>query len=152
MEWKSINDTYEISNVGEVRNKHTGRILKPWKMGRYLGVWLGAKNRHYVHKLVANAFLIPIEGKSIVDHIDRDCLNNSASNLRWADHSDNMNNKGIETKARKNNAGGQHHIYEDQYKNYRVKVMINGVIHYRYCYSLEEAQNARNEIINSNPK
>ena len=28
MLWKSINNNYEISNWGEVRNKNTGKILK----------------------------------------------------------------------------------------------------------------------------
>jgi hypothetical protein len=28
MLWKSINNNYEISNYGEVRNKNTGKILK----------------------------------------------------------------------------------------------------------------------------
>ena len=152
MEWKSINDNYEISNVGDVRNKHTQRILKPWQMGRYLGTWLGSKNRQYIHRLVANAFLIPIEGKPMIDHIDRNRFNNSASNLRWADQSDNMNNKGVETNARKNNAGGEHHIYKDRYNNYRVQVVINKIKHCGYCYTLEDARKFRDDIINNNPK
>ena len=88
----------------------------------------------------------------MIDHIDRNRFNNSASNLRWADQSDNMNNKGVETNARKNNAGGEHHIYKDRYNNYRVQVVINKIKHCGYCYTLEDARKFRDDIINNNPK
>ena len=36
-EWKElkINDNYQVSNLGKVRNKKTGRILKPSCNGGY---------------------------------------------------------------------------------------------------------------------
>ena len=46
-----------------------------------------------VHRLVALAFLPVVEGKAFVDHIDRDKMNNSASNLRWATASENQRNR-----------------------------------------------------------
>ena len=37
-----------------------------------------------VHRLVALAFLDPVEGHEEVDHIDRERTNNHLTNLRWA--------------------------------------------------------------------
>lgn len=45
-----------------------------------------------VHQLVAETFIKPIEGKRYIDHIDRNKLNNDASNLRYVTQAENNMN------------------------------------------------------------
>ena len=53
-------------------------------------------NKEYtvkVHQAVALAFCSRPEGKTEVDHIDGNKQNNSAVNLRWVSHIENLRNK-----------------------------------------------------------
>lgn len=93
--WKPINHTYEISNLGRVRNSTTGLIKKLHLVNsRYLAVdlWNNNKGKKYlVHRLVAKAFLG--EPQSIhheVNHKNSDRTDNRASNLEWVTRSENM--------------------------------------------------------------
>ena len=72
-----------------VINKH-GRELKNW-IGTHgykrIGLRKDGKQKHFrLHRLLAIHFIVNTRpGIAItVDHIDRDKLNNSLSNLRWA--------------------------------------------------------------------
>ena len=90
-EWRqSYEDRWEVSNFGNVRNKKSGLILRPyWR--RYLTVG-SLKSRTTVHRLVAFAFLgDPPQGMvdPTIDHIDCNTGNNAASNLQWLSRSDN---------------------------------------------------------------
>jgi hypothetical protein len=82
---------YEVSNLGDVRNKKTGRILKQVNLTNgYRQVNVSSKHRHqYVHRLVANAFIPNPDNKPEVDHIDKNRSNNNVDNLRWASHQEN---------------------------------------------------------------
>lgn len=53
----------------------------------------GKKRKVYVHQLVARDFIPTVEGKDIVDHIDRDRCNNCKDNLRWVNSSENSQNR-----------------------------------------------------------
>ena len=85
--WKTIEsyENYEVSNLGNVRNKKTGRILKASSRGGYCFVGLsGFKSKtKIVHRLVASAFLDNPENKKHVNHKDKNGLNNKLSNLEW---------------------------------------------------------------------
>lgn len=60
----------------------------------YLVTTIGDK-QYRVHRLIAETFLPNPENKPTVDHIDRDRLNNSLSNLRWASLSEQKNNSSL---------------------------------------------------------
>ena len=54
-------ETYSVSNYGNIRNDHTGRILKPGCRGEYFQVILtkidGKQKACSIHRLVALTFL-----------------------------------------------------------------------------------------------
>ena len=94
--WKQIRNTkYEISDKGQVRNSKTGKILKPSiKNSGYAEIVLsenGKTEYHLVHRLVAEAFIGPLNEKIEVNHIDENKLNNSADNLEYCTHKENIN-------------------------------------------------------------
>jgi hypothetical protein len=98
---------YEVSNYGNVKNKKTGRILRPALRNGYEIVKLcneGKIKLLQVHRLV----LIAFEGFSknvnqkFVDHIDNDRTNNCLFNLRWCSNQENNFN----ASKQKNNTSG----------------------------------------------
>jgi hypothetical protein len=153
-EWKDIEDfpNYEVSSWGNVRNKKTGNILKPiaskGKGKHYIqyGVTLSndeifdRRYRMLVHRLVAKAFIPPVEGKPNVDHIDGKTENNRVENLRWCNQREN--NMNPNNKTSKKNKLGQKHIRMVKY----YEVRIDNKSHGRFA-SLEDAIKKRNEIV-----
>lgn len=88
---------YKVSNLGRVKNKKTGKILKTSlnKKGyEKVNIWRNNKvKRCFLHRLVAEAFIenpYPDIFKQ-VNHIDGNKLNNFATNLEWVTPSDNVN-------------------------------------------------------------
>lgn len=87
-------DLYEISNQGRVRNKITGKILKPnIKNGYYYLILCKDEihKHHYIHRLVASAFIPNPNNFSQVNHIDENKLNNNVDNLEWCTSQYNTN-------------------------------------------------------------
>jgi hypothetical protein len=82
----TVSDDYEVSDLGRVRRKDTGRILaiKPRANG-YVSVMLSVKpkvkRRFYVHRLVAMAFLGGIPDGKQVNHKNFIRSDNRDSNL-----------------------------------------------------------------------
>jgi len=93
--WKEIdiNNNYEISDNGRVRNKLTKSLLKQRCYDGYMSVSIGNHKRCLIHLLVANAFIEKIENKNSVDHIDKNRQNNNVNNLRWSTNKEQCENR-----------------------------------------------------------
>lgn len=93
--WKPIvgfEDFYEVSNFGNIRRKKSGRLRRIDYAPIYPTILLSANSVHKtyrVHRLVAKAFLPPIEGKTHVNHKDGDHSNNCVDNLEWVTQKEN---------------------------------------------------------------
>jgi hypothetical protein len=83
----SRNDRYEVHSDGRIRNRKTGRELKPQQAGsgRYRKVQFGDRRQVQVHQLVAETWLgpKPTGMPHSVDHVDFDRTRNVVQNLRW---------------------------------------------------------------------
>ena len=152
MTWLQCAPNYEVSDLGQVRNIKTQRILKPWRKGNYHGcniIGFAKKPKVYIHHVVARTFLPAPTDKCEIDHIDRNRYNNAASNLRWVSSSENQRNKNPRTEPNKHNKLG--HQYIHVYKG-KFKVLIHN-LRVGYYYSLHDTLNAaiesRDKVINA---
>jgi hypothetical protein len=156
-EYRDINDfpNYQVSNLGNVRNKTRGNVLNPMiriknKITGY-GCYVvgvtdteGKQKKVSIHRLVALAFLPNPENKKDVDHIDRDTTNNNLSNLRWATRTENN----LNTKIRSDNASGHKGVYWiETRKKWRAEICINKNNIFIGSYNtIEEAIKAREDF------
>jgi len=151
MQQMRINDIYAVTIDGDVTNTKTGRVLKPFtERTGYKVLRMGKGKKHYIHRLVATAFLpAPTAEGCVVDHVDRNKLNNHASNLRWVSRSENSRNINIDVKPRPNNAGGEHHITITRCNSYVVRITNIDMKHYSTHKTMEEAIKKRDSIISN---
>lgn len=94
---KGYESLYKISKHGEIWSNWYSKVLTPTidELG-YANINLTKdtiKHHSYLHRLLAIQFIPNPDDKPFIDHIDRNPSNNSLSNLRWATHTENMNNK-----------------------------------------------------------
>ena len=107
--WRDVNECkgyYQISDLGRVRSldrvvehsngkkcKYKGIVMKQVLVpnGYYHVVFCinNCKKNCTIHRLVAEAFKEPVNGKLCVNHIDHVRTNNKASNLEWCTHREN---------------------------------------------------------------
>lgn len=96
---------YDVSSWGQVRSydqilnrkngpvRWKGRILKPQRGSKgHWGVNLhkaGKSKTHFIHRLVAEAFLDNDKGHPLVRHLDDVKEHNHLENLAWGTYSDN---------------------------------------------------------------
>lgn len=112
--WKDIKDyenLYQVSNLGNVKSLRTNKNLYYSKTTKgYLKAGLyknGKRKMCFVHRLVAEAFILNTNNKSCVNHKDCNILNNNVSNLEWCTHKEN-----------------------NTYKNHNLKNHISSVIYF----------------------
>lgn len=111
--WKDVegyNGDYQISNLGNVKSfkYKKPRILKPHYDKRgYARLILRKDNNdfgHYIHRLVAQAFIPNPNNYPEVNHKDENPRNNTISNLEWCTkkYNNNYGTKIERTKANTN--------------------------------------------------
>ena len=84
---------YFITTEGKLYNEKTknwlkGQISKNGYLTYNISIE-GIKKRLYAHRMVAETYIPFIEGKTEVNHIDGNKLNNSVENLEWVISSEN---------------------------------------------------------------
>ena len=138
-------ENYLIYNDGRVFSKKRKIFLKQSK-DEYKKVLLykdGKSKDVRVHRLVAKHYCInekPEEYK-IIDHIDRNPLNNHYTNLRWCNNSVNMKNRG-DYKSKT----GYFNIYVSG-ELYQVCIKRNKIRYQKYFKTIEEAIKYRDKIL-----
>lgn len=141
---------YSISNIGEIRNDKTGRILKKTiSSDGYYRVGLFPNNKKIlVHTLIAKYF-IPnpnLTEYTKIDHIDRNKLNNSLDNLRWCNNDLNNANRCKVKNITSSKYKGV--SWEKQKESWRVQIYINKKrIHIGYIKDENKAGEAYNNYI-----
>jgi hypothetical protein len=152
--WKSVvgfEGLYEVSDRGNVRSLKCGRVrlMKKCKdEKKYVRLCLmkdKVKHTLSVHRLVGTAFLMPIEGKTTIDHIDQNPSNNNLGNLRWADQTDQcINRKQYSNTGEKNISQSvttrQYHVVIKRYGTMLLNVSFN---------TLEDAIIGRDEFLST---
>ena len=81
--WKKIKDfdDYIISNYGDIYSIKSAKMLKPTLFNNYYTIKL-SKKIYLIHRLVYNTFKTLTNNNLVIDHIDRNPLNNHIDNLR----------------------------------------------------------------------
>lgn len=140
-EWRTIQSfpNYSVSNLGNVKNNKTGRILKAsLNQWSYKFVSLRRNNELktvVVHKLVAEAFLNKPTGNARYDvnHIDMNRSNNNAINLEYITHAENLLKRDYHSER----------AHQRRYLNNKFTKLIN-------CVSDEELNKIFKEVVSTN--
>lgn len=162
--WKPIEGyegLYEVSNLGRVRSLEfrngSGRhrritVLSPTDNGhgyKIIGLLVNGKRKnHYVHRLVAKAFVPNPDSLPVIDHIDHDRGNNVADNLRWMTQGDNVRySRGLMCKPRQKpmaNTGERYISKQKKDGRYRLTIRRKQI---GVFDTIENAVEVRDEIL-----
>lgn len=164
--WKDIpgyDGIYQISNYGRVKSlgayfyqngylRHNrAKIMSIFNNGNgysYISLTKNGKRKnHYIHRLVASAFIGEIANGFVVNHKDYDKSNNQVDNLEIITQSENIRYSALRMKkphkSWKISNTGEKHIY---FRNGKYRVQISGKIDKQYS-SFEEAIKKREMIL-----
>ena len=147
LEFKSINgfNRYWITNTGEIfvepsGKKHSFKTAKFMSKAKTLTGYEfvlierydGKKVNKYIHRLVAEAFILNAENKKEVDHIDCNRSNNHLSNLRWATIQENRQYSWDKTRTK----GGIK--FDKRLNRWIARITINNERKYLGCFQTKE--------------
>ena len=106
----------------------------------------GKSKRFTIHRLLGLHFIPLVEGKDIMDHINRNKLDNRLENLRWVNKSENNSNRN----AYKNSKLKERYITINK-SSYRLTIRNHNFIkcYNMNKYSLDYVKNIRDNIINA---
>lgn len=135
-----------VSDSGKIY--YNGEEIKPFRREgyRYVSLPINGKNKNCkVHRIVATTFRdICGEFNEVVNHLDEDKENNSASNLRWTSNSENLSWGTIEERRKKTieNSREIRKIVKDLYSKNHI-VYHNGIKIKRLktCYKIVDKKN-----------
>jgi hypothetical protein len=142
---KGYEGLYQISNLGNVRNTKTLRILKPRiNTHKYKHIDLrrnGKRKSLNIHRPIALAFIPNPENKLFVDHINNIRSDNSLKNLRWVSYQENNRNSSLS----KNNTSRIKGVSFHKRRNrWYAHITINGKqMHLGYFQNIGDAKEAR---------
>lgn len=132
--WRNIEGyegLYQISNIGRVKSLKKVIVYSDGRKRNYeekiikgiigdkgymrVGLFKSGKQKiHFVHRLVAMAFIPNPENKPCIDHINTIKTKNEVWNLRWVTPSENNNNE--LTRKHKSEANKGKHLSEEHKK------------------------------------
>lgn len=150
---------YSVNEKGEIRNDRTNNILKGvlHQKGYHqvgINVSTNGEKSHFKmiknHILVADAWLGVRPENLVIDHKNRNRLDNNPSNLHYVTLTENRHNSGVH---KNNKLGEKHIIYDENLERYLVNIMREGKK--VYCSSfknLEEAIKGRDTFLNEGEK
>jgi HNH endonuclease/NUMOD4 motif len=131
---RGYEELYWVSNLGNVRSIRVDYLIGDFDRCGYRRVVLhnsGNKKRFLVHRLVADAFIGPREGKMTVNHKNGHKYDNSADNLEYMTQSANEKHS-FDHLGRKSPTGSKH------WNSKLTESQVQEIIGKRSSHSLKE--------------